>query len=131
MNELTPPIASHVAIENLFRDVLAAIESGEAERVVPLWKEFERTISAHLEYEERNMLVDLLVARPREGRVILEEHRHLRARLAELRDALPNIPIASARTFLNEFRAHESHEERVLYRWAGPSPSPSPPKPVP
>jgi hypothetical protein len=68
-------------------------------------------------FQDDPRLADFLAARPREARVILEEHRYLRGRMAQLRASLPNLSAASARTFLDELSAHAHHEERVLYPW--------------
>jgi len=106
----------HLVIVELFAKVLAAIEQSAAD-VTPPWSELEVVLSSHFDDEERTILADLLVARPREARVILEEHRYLRGRLAQLGGTLPSIPRDSARTFFDELRAHGSHEERVLAQW--------------
>ncbi len=118
MSASPPPIPGHFAIEKLYGEVLVALESRETVRLLSLWETFEAALSAHFEGEEQTSIADLLVARPREARIILEEHRYLRGRLAELRSALPALPLGPARTFLDELRAHGDHEERVLYRWA-------------
>jgi hypothetical protein len=117
MTDLPPAALDHLALEALFAGILAAIESAPG-NVVALWTEFEAALLAHFEEEERVIVSEYLTARPREARTILEEHRYLRGRIAQLRGALPSVPLELARTFLDELRAHGQHEERVLYRWA-------------
>lgn len=105
------------AIESLFRKVLRAIESGSSGGVETLWAEFERALAEHFADEEATVLVDLLAARPREARLILEEHRYLRGRLAQLRESPGSLSSETARTFLDELHAHGQHEDRLLRRW--------------
>jgi hypothetical protein len=112
-------VPSHFAIEAHLSDLIIAIDGRcPPDRVRALWNDFERDLMEHFDLEERTLLADLLAARPREARVVLEEHRYLRTRLAQLRATLPNLSAAAARTFLDELAAHAHHEERVLYRWA-------------
>src|SRR5215831_11402409 len=110
------PVPGHAVVEALLADLLLGIETGSAQ-VESLWTDFERALSGHLTYEEHVPLAEFLVARPREARALLEEHRYLRGRLAQLRMALHALPADDVRTFLTELRAHNDHEERVLYPW--------------
>jgi hypothetical protein len=107
---------AHHAIEAHLADLLVALEERPEDNVADLWTGFEAALIRHLEEEEHTMLADLFAARPREARALLEEHRYLRARLAELRAALPRIPLEAARTFLAELCAHGRHEERLISR---------------
>jgi hypothetical protein len=104
-------------LKALFCDVLLAIEGGSSARLETVWAEFERALAEQFTDEERTVLADLLVARPREARLILEEHRYLRGRLAQLRARLPKMTSETARVFLDELRAHGRHQARVLRRW--------------
>lgn len=113
-----PCVTGHLALETLFAEVLKTIESGATGRVEEAWKTAERALSEHFNEEERTLLADLLASRPREARVVLEEHSYLRRRLGQLRSMLPSLPLDATRTFLDELRAHGRHEERVLYPWA-------------
>ena len=115
MTASPPPLPGHSALAALCGELLVAIEACATARVKVLWSSLERMLSAHFELEERTLLADLLVARPRVARVILEEHRYLRGRLAQLAQKVPNVPVESLRTFVDELRANGSHEERVLY----------------
>jgi hypothetical protein len=117
MTDSPPAALDHFALEALLAEVLGAIEGAPA-RLSALWTAFEEALAAHFEHEERAIMTDFLAARPREARSVLEEHRYLRGRIAELRAMVPALPLQSARMFLDELRAHGHHEERVLYRWA-------------
>ena len=118
MSAVCPAPSDHGSLESDFAEVVAAIESGIRARIENLWTAFEQTLLAHFELEERTMVADLMEVRPRQARILLEEHRYLRGRLAQLGATLPAVPVQSARTFLDELRAHGRHEDRVLYPWA-------------
>jgi hypothetical protein len=113
-----PYDSGHRALESLFAELVEVLESGATDRVGALWTGAEHTLLEHFELEERTLLADLLVARPREARVVLEEHAYLRRRLTQLGTTLPALSIDATRTFLDELRAHGRHEERALYQWA-------------
>ncbi len=113
-----PSDSGHRALETLFTHLIGVLESGATERVEGLWATAERTLLEHFAVEERTLLADLLVARPREARVVLEEHAYLRRRLAQLGSTLPALSLDATRTFFDELRAHGRHEERALYQWA-------------
>lgn len=111
------PAPGDFAIEALYGEILVAIETAAIDRLRELWTAFERGLTRHFEDEEGTVLADLLASRPREARLILEEHRYLRGRLEQLGQRVPNLSCETARTFLDELRAHAHHEERVLRRW--------------
>jgi hypothetical protein len=50
----------------------------------------------------------------------VQEHRHIRTRLSELRTAvdLHLVQLGSVRNFIDELRAHAKSEDRLLYQWA-------------
>jgi hypothetical protein len=115
----SPLASSHLAIEAHLSDLVVALDGGcTPAQAASLWTEFDRRLIEHFDIEERTLLTDFLANRPREARVILEEHRYLRGRLAQLRASLATISAETARTFLDELSAHSHHEDKVLYRWA-------------
>jgi hemerythrin-like domain-containing protein len=110
-------VLDHAGLEALLGRAIRACEGGSG-TPNDLWAEFEGALARHFEHEERVLLAPLLVTRPREANVIMEEHRHLRRRVAQL-DGDPRGVVADAlRTFLDELRAHGRHEDRTLYPWA-------------
>jgi hypothetical protein len=115
MSEVIPNAVDHRALESLLAQVLEALE-GRTPEAPALWMRFDDALHAHFDQEERSLVADLVVASPREARVLLEEHRYLRGRLAQLRATLPAVPVDAARTFLDELHAHGANEERILYR---------------
>jgi hypothetical protein len=74
---------------------------------------------AHLEAEEENLIPWLLPRSERAARVIVQEHRHIRARSKELDAAMASheATLDTVRDFSDELRAHSQSEERLLYRW--------------
>lgn len=125
---MTPPPSlapNHSVIEAQLSELVAALDGGcPTAHATALWAEFNRMLTKHFDLEEQTLLADLLAVRPRDARVILEEHRYLRGRLAQLRASLPDLSAETARTFLDELCAHGHHEEKVLYRWAESRASP-------
>jgi hypothetical protein len=112
-------VADHMELEALFTCLLARLGAGDREGIGRLWSEFEGRLTRHLEVEEKFMIPYLFASSPREARVLLEEHRHIRSRLVELGPGADRLlaAVEAARGFLGEFRAHARHEEDVLYRW--------------
>lgn len=118
MTAFDPSGSGHRALETHFLHLLGVIEKGPFDRIAEAWSVAERTLLEHFDAEESTLLADLVVARPRDARVVLEEHAYLRRRLAQLGAAIPALPLEAVRTFLDELRAHGRHEERALYQWA-------------
>jgi len=106
-------------LEDLLRHVIDQLEAGHNDQARVLWRECEEGLIRHLQAEEAFLLPDLLTAKPREARALLEEHRHLRQRLAELTTGLHRaVRPDRVQAFVAELRAHASHEEKTLYLWA-------------
>jgi hypothetical protein len=118
MSPSSPPSAGLAANERLVLDRLDLLEGTPIAEVGSLWGEFEASLLTHFDDEERSVLADLLVTRPRDARLILEEHRYLRGRLARLRADLASVSLAilhtALQTFIAELRAHGRHEQRVM-----------------
>jgi hypothetical protein len=110
----------HAELEDLFGALLDAFAASDREGVARLWAGFDERLARHLDAEERFMIPQLFASRPRDARAILEEHRHIRARLVELGCSvdLHTIRLETVRGFVHELRAHARHEEDALYRWA-------------
>ena len=104
-------------IEDLLERLIHSLEKGPPPRVSAVWANFEAELLCRSDTEERHLIPDLFEKNPRAARAILEEHKHLRARLAELRAAVGQRQgvLFAARTFADELRAHCAHESRVLY----------------
>jgi hemerythrin-like domain-containing protein len=113
-------VSDHERLEELFKDVLAAFAADDREKSAAAWAEFDSRLLRHMAAEERYLLPKLSRTAPREVRAILEEHGHLRRRLVELGIGVDLHVVRAdvARAFIDELRAHASHEDKVLYRLA-------------
>lgn len=105
-------------LEALFDYLIAIIQGGDPDRIRIAWDAAERSFAVRLEGEERTQFAALYATRPRDVRVLMADHSHLRRRLAQLRTSLP-LPSADAvRGFVGELRAHNRHEEALFDRSA-------------
>lgn len=106
--------------ESALEQFLSAFEENGREDVARSWTEVASVVLAQLEGEETNVLPALLSVSQRDARVMMGEHNHLRARMAELGTAidLRAVRLESARDFVEELRAHGRSENRLLLRWA-------------
>jgi hemerythrin-like domain-containing protein len=113
-------LADHRKLEDLLRQVLLAFEDDDRERVAAVWTLFDAQLLAHLDAEERHLFPALLRADERDGRALLEEHKHIRRRLMELGAEvdLHTVRLTEARGFIDELKAHAAHEDAILYAWA-------------
>ncbi len=113
-------LVDHRRLEDLASRFLAAVEAGDHAALIERWDELDAGVSAHLEVEDTVLVPILLRVSERDARAIVQEHRHLRTRLIELRKAVDQHAIRSdvARAFGDELRAHCGHEDNVLYRFA-------------
>jgi hemerythrin-like domain-containing protein len=111
-------LADHRRIETALEQLLRALAT-EA-NVSQSWPELESDLLRHLEAEELRLFPALLRASERDTRVLVQEHRHIRTRLADLGKgfALGIKRPKSLRDFTHEIRAHAKTEDRLLYRWA-------------
>jgi hemerythrin-like domain-containing protein len=110
----------HRKIEDLLWQVLLAFEDGDRESAAAVWSLFDAQLQAHMDAEERHLTPLLMRSNERACRALLEEHKHLRARLVELGTGvdLHVIRLADARTFIDELRAHAASEDKILYELA-------------
>lgn len=113
-------IADHRRLDQLLEKMVAAIASNDRETIADVFTEFDCRLRTHLEAEERHLIPALLRSDPRAARTIMAEHGHIRSRLLELGSAidLHTVRLSSATAFASELRAHASHEDNLLYRWA-------------
>jgi len=113
-------LADHQRLEDLLERLLAAFEADNREDMTRLWSELESGLCAHLHAEETYLFPVVLRTSERTARVLFQEHRHIRARLAELGVALDlhAVRLDVARGFIDELRAHARNEDRLLYSCA-------------
>jgi hypothetical protein len=110
----------HRRLEEGVAQLVSACEANDPTRMQELWTDFEPRLLAHLDMEERHLLPSLVVGHGRAARAIIEEHKHIRRRLAELGQALDlhQVRLESLSGFFDELRAHAKTEDRLLYQWA-------------
>lgn len=110
-------LADHRRLDAIMARLLRAFQVGDREQVANYWSEFDAGLCAHLEAEEKFLLPVILTTHERDARIIIQEHKHIRARLVELGIAvdLHVIRIEDARNFVAELQAHAHHEDSVLY----------------
>jgi hypothetical protein len=113
-------LADHVRLEALLEQLLAAFDANDREGIAALWTDFETRLEAHLGAEERLLIPALVRLSERDARVIVQEHRHIRSRLADIgtRLDLHTVRSGEIRDFIDELHAHAQSEARVLYSWA-------------
>jgi hypothetical protein len=112
-------LADHRRLEALLEQLLAAVEANDRDAMTRLWTQFDSSLLAHLEAEERYLFPALFRVCDRDARVLGQEHRHIRSRLAELGVGidLHTVRLDSTRDFIDELRAHARNEDRLLYQW--------------
>jgi hemerythrin-like domain-containing protein len=110
----------HHDLEALMARILEACERDDREGISEAWGELDARVMGHLETEDRYLVPALMRTNEREARAIMSEHRHIRTRLVELGAAvdLHTIRAETARSFIDDLRAHASHEDEMLYRIA-------------
>jgi hypothetical protein len=104
-------------LSDLAARVLEAIESGQHEAIASSWAEFGANVTAHLDEEQTAIIPTLFELRPRDVQGILQEHRHIRARLGDVHAAMSKGASFArpVRRFVDELRAHLRHEEAILF----------------
>jgi len=113
-------LADHRRLDAQLVRLLAAMDANDREDTRCLWGEIEDGLVRHMDTEERHLLPTLHRAAPGSARILVQEHRHIRARLAELGLALDlhRLRLDAARAFAAELRAHAESEDRLLYQGA-------------
>jgi hypothetical protein len=113
-------LADYDAIETRLGQLFAAFARDDGHDGPRLWAECQSRLIAHLETVERHLIPALVRARERDAWVLVEEHRHIRARLTEIGAAVDSHRLRrdAVRDFVDELHAHAVGEDRLLYRWS-------------
>jgi hemerythrin superfamily protein len=113
-------VADHRSLEEMCARLIVAVGTSQRPAVAALWKEFSDRLTKHLEAEERHLFPKIYRSSPRSARALVEEHRHIRSRVNDVRMDLEggSVHIEAVRGFIAELCAHARHEEDVMYRWA-------------
>lgn len=113
-------LADHQRLETTLEQLLAALASDDRPKASQVWTGLESGLVVHIEAEETRLIPALLIVRERDTRVLVQEHRHIRARLTDLGSRLASGSLRqnSLRDFIDEMRAHARTEDRLLYQSA-------------
>ncbi|MGD0674545.1 MAG: hemerythrin domain-containing protein [Polyangiaceae bacterium] len=113
-------LADHRGLEASIESLVQRLAANDRSETSRRWREFERRLLGHLDAEEAALIPALFDASERDARILVQEHRHLRARLLELGAGLESrgLPVGGLRNFVDELRAHAQTEDRLLYLWA-------------
>ncbi len=109
----------HRRFEDLFETVLSQLDTGSKAIADEGWSTLERTLSDHIDYEEREVFPRFEAGDGGEVKALLAEHRRFRELLTELGVALElgALPEASAKEFFDLLRAHAAREDGAFARW--------------
>jgi hypothetical protein len=110
----------HERLESLFDTIVSEAVRGDSAYLLDGWRTFERSLLAHLEVEEAQLLRAFGQAAPTEAQALLDEHAQIREKLTELGIDLELHCLGADRvkSFVDGLRAHAAREERLLYSWA-------------
>lgn len=118
-----PPLGRFLSNERvlggLLGDLLDAARANDGDRVARIWEELEPAITLHLELEARHLLPRLFASSAREARVLVQEQKHLRNRLDDLKAGASRRALrpGTVRDFIDVLRAHARHQERHRASW--------------
>ncbi len=109
----------HRRFEDLFETVLSQLDTGDKTIADEGWSTLERTLSEHIDYEEREVFPRFAEGDGGEVKALLVEHERFRALLTELGVALElcALPEESAKEFFDLLRAHAAREDGAFARW--------------
>jgi iron-sulfur cluster repair protein YtfE (RIC family) len=107
----------HRELEGLLRRLSDDAKAPEPAVLHGTWCELESRLLAHLSAEEQYLLPLLEAAHPVETAHILDEHKKIRAMLAELGVAieLHTARIAAIDQLIQTLQTHAAYEDRTLY----------------
>ncbi len=110
-------VGYHDRLEALMERVVATCALDNATLLGDAWRAFEVSLRTHIDAEDRIVIPLLGPKNAREARALSSEHRHLRARMSELRTSVEQGALRAevARSLMDELRAHNRHETDVLH----------------
>jgi hemerythrin superfamily protein len=108
----------HQRLDQLFEELLAAVQADARTEAQQLWTKFEHGLREHMALEERAFFPGFSAVEPIEAQALLDEHRAIRDQLTELGVGL-DLHLTRAdvvRAFVERLRAHAEREEALFYR---------------
>jgi len=112
-------LADHRRLEWLLDRLISAFEANERDEIQRSWTDLESSLLVHIDAEEKVLVPALRRRREKEAISILEDHKRIRARLAELGAGidLHIVRLETARALVQDLRSHAQSEDRI-YEWA-------------
>lgn len=110
----------HVRLATLCQRVIAAFEDGDRAECDAAFRELERDLEQHLQFEERELLPRFAHLHPEVVAEILAEHALIRSRLTELGVGV-DLHLArctAVKKLVVDLGDHARREGQTLYRWA-------------
>jgi hypothetical protein len=111
----------HVRLATLCNEVVATFEAGDRDACDAAYRELERHLEEHLAFEDRELLPALARIDRNEALRLADDHRRLRAQLAEVGVGidLHATRAHNVRTLVIDLAIHARREGELMYRWAG------------
>jgi hypothetical protein len=112
----------HVEFERKFADIRERARSGDWRELDAVWSDFAAAVTAHLAFEERDILPSLRFAGADERALVRrleEEHAAIRQLLQDLgvQIQLHTIRAGTVDVFLQIMRDHAALENERIYPW--------------
>lgn len=113
-------LEEHEALDAALERLLAAYRTNDRDAASEAFGEFQCHLADHLDLEERLLLPELALVRPREAEQLRTEHRAIRQRVDELGIGvdLHVTRIGAIEGLAQMLRDHAAREDHLLYRWA-------------
>lgn len=109
----------HRRFEDLFETVLSRLATGDKAVADEGWSTLERTLTAHIVYEEREVFPPFAEVDAAAVGALLADHARFRTLLTEMGIALElgALPESHAKEFFDLLRAHAAREDEAFARW--------------
>jgi hypothetical protein len=109
----------HDRLERAFQVIVTRVQGGDWQQIEAEWLGFQAALLGHLAAEEKYVIPALAQDRPREAKVLLDDHGQIRDMLTELGVELDLHCLAAARVdeFVTALQAHARREETIFYPW--------------
>lgn len=110
----------HHAVERACRSLLSTSYEDDPQRLVEIFRRFERALLGHFEAERDLLLPAFERVDPGAALAIREDHEALERQLFQLaiEVELHAIRVHAIHHFIAELRAHAAREDATMYRWA-------------
>ena len=107
----------HSEIDQSLEDVLRACETGDQEIVRQALRDAERRLTAHVQFEEEELLPIFRAIAADEAAHIEADHREFRVRMDEVavKSDLHLIRLPALRSLIDAVRAHARREDETMY----------------